>query len=123
MIAEAVVDTSAVIAVLREEAGCETVRAIGQAWISAVNYAELAHIVARFGYNPEVMDAAPLNILPFDQASAIDVSQMLNRTQGLGLSLGDCTCLAMAKRLGLPAVTADRRWAELDLGVEVVLIR
>jgi PIN domain nuclease of toxin-antitoxin system len=30
------------------------------------------------------------------------------------LSLGDCVCLTMAARLGAVAVTADRRWKELD---------
>jgi PIN domain nuclease of toxin-antitoxin system len=31
--------------------------------------------------------------------------------------------LALATRLGVPAVTADRAWANLDLGVEIVCIR
>lgn len=31
--------------------------------------------------------------------------------------------LALARRLGLPAYTADRAWREVDLDVEVVLIR
>ena len=31
--------------------------------------------------------------------------------------------IATAARLKLPAVTADPQWAELDLGVEIVLIR
>ncbi|MEN3177177.1 MAG: hypothetical protein ABF812_16325 [Gluconobacter cerinus] len=46
-------------------------------------------------------------------------------TKRVGLSHGDRACLALAKKMGLPAVTADRAWAEIAdaIGVEVVLIR
>ncbi|MFV2000241.1 MAG: hypothetical protein ACC654_07750 [Acidimicrobiia bacterium] len=40
-----------------------------------------------------------------------------------GLSLGDRACLATAAELGVPAVTADRMWSDLDLGVDVISIR
>jgi PIN domain nuclease of toxin-antitoxin system len=40
-----------------------------------------------------------------------------------GLSLGDRACLALASALGLPAITADRRWPSLALGVEVRVLR
>ena len=42
-----------------------------------------------------------------------------------GLSHGDRACLALARQLGLPAVTADRPWADvaIALGDEVSLIR
>lgn len=44
-------------------------------------------------------------------------------TRHAGLSLADRACLALARRLGVPAVTADRAWGDLDVGVEVRLIR
>ena len=123
MITKAVLDSSAVIAAVRGEPGGDIVRNIGQVWVSAVNFAELVHVMARLGYDPSVLEGAPLDIQPLDQAAALDTGLMLNRNRAHGLSLGDCACLALAKRMGLPAVTADGVWSELDLGVEVVLIR
>jgi len=40
------------------------------------------------------------------------------------VGLGDRACLATASRLGLPALTADRSWADVSIpGATVVLIR
>ena len=46
-------------------------------------------------------------------------------TRALGLGLGDRLCLALAARLGVPAVTADRPWAgpAARAGVALDLIR
>ncbi len=44
-------------------------------------------------------------------------------TQPLGLSLGDRACLALALGRQIPAVTADRTWARLKIGVPVQVIR
>jgi len=38
------------------------------------------------------------------------------------LSFGDSACIALAKTLGLPALTADSEWAAVP-GVSVRLIR
>jgi PIN domain nuclease of toxin-antitoxin system len=45
------------------------------------------------------------------------------RSQRSGVSLGDKFCLALAEELGWPVLTTDRRWATLQLGIEVRLIR
>jgi ribonuclease VapC len=37
--------------------------------------------------------------------------------------LGDRCCLALAMVHALPVLTADRVWAQLDLGIEVELLR
>ena len=59
--------------------------------------------------------------------SAVNLSEVLARlrsvTRGAGLSLGDRACLALGDRLGCPVITADRAWASLDIGIEIVLIR
>jgi PIN domain nuclease of toxin-antitoxin system len=44
-------------------------------------------------------------------------------TRRFGLSVGDRACLALALREQVPAVTTDRAWSKLSVGVEVVLIR
>ena len=40
----------------------------------------------------------------------------------LGLSLGDRTCLALALSRKIPAYTADRMWAKLDIDIEIRII-
>jgi PIN domain nuclease of toxin-antitoxin system len=44
-------------------------------------------------------------------------------TRGRGLSFGDRACLATARLLKVPALTADRNWRIPKLGVVVRLIR
>jgi hypothetical protein len=53
--------------------------------------------------------------------AAIDASALL--APPAGLSLGDRACLALAKRLAVPAVTAGQACSGLDVGVAVGLIR
>ena len=50
---------------------------------------------------------------------------MVAMTKPKGLSDGDRACLAPARHLGVPAVTADRPWAEIagGVGVHMDLIR
>ena len=50
----------------------------------------------------------------FETAQAEFCGALLGTRRDLGLSLGDCVCLTTAASLGAIAVTADRRWKELD---------
>ena len=64
-----------------------------------------------------------LAVEPFADADALAASALFPKTAGKSLSLGYRACLALAQRLGVPAVTAEHAWAQLDLDIEVQLIR
>jgi ribonuclease VapC len=51
------------------------------------------------------------------------VAELLDRSRSAGLSLGDRACLALAQQRGCIAVTADRAWADVDLGVGILVVR
>ncbi len=57
------------------------------------------------------------------QEQAFLAGELHRQTRPLGLSLGDCACLVLARSRGLPALTADRAWQGLPLDLEIVLIR
>ena len=126
--ATTVLDASAVLALLFGEAGTETVEDhLDGAAISAVNVAEVAARLADHAIG-EAETRSYLNVLAipvvdFDEELAYSSGQLRQDTRQHGLSLGDRACLALAIREGVPAITADRAWAELDLSVEVVVIR
>jgi len=67
-----------------------------------------------------VMD---LRVVPFDGLQARTAARLRSTTRHAGLSLGDRACLALADRLGYPVVTADRVWASLEVGIEIIMIR
>jgi PIN domain nuclease of toxin-antitoxin system len=54
---------------------------------------------------------------------AEQAAELCSLTRQHGLSLGDRACLGLARRLGLPALTADRAWLDVNSGVEVQAIR
>jgi ribonuclease VapC len=125
---EVVLDASAILAQLQGEPGGEQVMDhMPDAYLSAVNLAEVAQKLVNDGATDqgvrETLDDLPCAVVDLDRAMAIRVGLLRRRTRERGLSIGDRACIALAERLGLSVVTADRAWAELDLGVEVVLIR
>lgn len=123
-----VLDSSALLAYLFEEPGADIVaRELVSGIISAVNMGEVATKLIDRGFSPAqvsaTIDDMPLTIHAFELRDAVGVAFEREATRDQGLSLGDRACLALARRLGLPALTADRVWAALDLGIEVRLIR
>ena len=129
-----VLDASALLAHLRDEPGAAVVSdaiALG-ATIGTVNLAEVLGRVADRGGDPGrlVADltergllAGALTVEPFTVADASEAARLRAATRRAGLSLADCACLALARRLEAVTLTADNAWNDLPLGVEVQQIR
>jgi PIN domain nuclease of toxin-antitoxin system len=123
-----VADASAIIAFLVGEPFTKfDGERIGNALVSAVNLAEVLARLPEIGV-PENETAAAvsrlsLRVVIFDETQARATARLRPLTRHAGLSLGDRACIALGSTRGCPVVTADRIWASLDVGVEVVLIR
>jgi len=129
-----VLDASALLAHLRDEPGADVVAdAIASgAVISTVNLAEVFSRVADRGGDPAKLAAeltqrglldGAITVEPFTAADAIDAGRLRPLTRDAGLSLGDRACLALARRLDAPALTADTDWQGAAHGVELRPIR
>lgn len=121
-------DASALLCLLNGESGKERVRAaLTEAAISSVNYSEVvAKIVERGGDLALVhamLDPLHLMVVDFDRAQALSAGELRRDTQRLGLSLGDRSCLALAKSRDLTALTTDKAWLDFDFGVTVECLR
>jgi ribonuclease VapC len=98
---------------------------------SVVNLAEVVAHYARNGVAREqiveVLAPLPIAYVPLDVTLAYDAGTLVPATRAAGPSLGDRACLALARRLAVPALTAERRWVEVAgaaaVAVEVRLIR
>ena len=97
-----------------------------RACVSSVNWAEVMQKARQRGLDSVVTAAGlygqGLQVVAFSLADAEMVAALWERTRDLGLSLADRACLALAERLHLPAVIADREWQSVG-GVTVQLIR
>ncbi len=126
--ASAVLDSSAVLAVLNDERGAEKVGAVlTDALLSTVNYAEVvAKLVERGTSYVEAkaaLQSIALTTVDFDIALAQRTGELRAETRKRGLSLGDRACLSLAEREGVPAITADGSWVGAVSGVEIQLFR
>lgn len=124
----AVLDASAVLALLFAEPGAERVADViaDNAVISTVNLSEVAALLVRRGQEPEetlVPVREQVAVEPFTSEDALTAAKLSPLIAPKGLSLGDRACLALAKRLAARAVTAERAWAQLDVDVQIELIR
>ncbi len=124
----AVFDSSALLAVAFDEDGADVaMRHVPGGILSAVNAAE---VITRLVDQGASEAAARLSLLsfglairPFDASLAMAAGALRPATRRYGLSLGDRACLAVAAREKARVITADRMWAELDLGIDVLVIR
>ena len=123
-----VVDASAVLAVILGERGEEQITgSLNEAKISAVN---LSEIYRRLGDGEmpfdEVLAAVALlnlEVIMFGERQAVETARLMPLTRKIGASFADRACLALALETQLPVYTADRRWSELDLAIDIRQIR
>ena len=130
----ALLDASALLAYLRREPGGEVVLNVltAGASITTINYAEVLARLSDAGEDPtsahhrfqaQGLIGGPLTIVAMTLDDAVTIARLRGATRSQRLSLADRACLAVGLRLGLPVLTADRKWAEVDVGVMVRLIR
>ena len=99
-----VLDASALLALVQREPGGSKVHAVLRTSIvSAVNFTEVSNKLY------DKMGVA--------QGSLAAVAAPP------GISLGDCICVALGRKLGADVWTRDRKWAQLDASYRVTVIR
>jgi PIN domain nuclease of toxin-antitoxin system len=123
-----VLDASALLALLNEEPGSQTVEmAIPGAAISAVNLSEVIAKLVERGMTGKVirstLEDIQVDVYPFDRESAYKAGNLRKVTRGLGLSFGDRACLALGWQLQRPVLTTDRIWGDLETEIEIQVIR
>ena len=100
---------------------------LGEAMISAVNLCEvITKLALRNNLSHRILSELTkfeLEVADFDSALAEAAGLLAVQTRGRGLSLGDRACLALARREGSPALTADNAWRNVDLGIDIQFIR
>lgn len=134
-VAPTLLDASALLAVIFEEAGANLVRETlrGEAIMSAVNVGEVAARLHQEGWTAREIAGIVDGLqsmgcrwrlclsIPRPRCSAAGIDRRPCRS---GWGLGDRACLATAGRLDVPVLTADRVWTKLNLqGVTIRCIR
>ena len=125
-----VLDTSVLLALVYREPGHDTAAdALATGVISSVNLAETATVLLRRGLGSPTIDETMQPFidrsLPTDNQQALDAGLLHAMTRWAGLSLGDRFCLALARKLGAPILSADRAWTSIadQVGLTVPLLR
>ena len=124
-----VLDASAVLALLKDEPGADTVSAaLDGALLGTANLAEVMSVVADVGGDGDLerrrLLVAGVTFAPVTELDAGRAGTLRTLTRSSGLSLGDRLCLALTLRTDAATVlTADRAWAAIDLPLTVRLIR
>jgi PIN domain nuclease of toxin-antitoxin system len=126
---KAVLDASAILAVIFQEPGAEklTEDVLDDAVASTVNLAEVQAKLVKKGYDPEVAWEDTLLLEtppePFTAEQAKIAGSLIATTEKHGLSLGDRSCLALAIMLKAPVYTTEQTWRNLQVGVSIHVIR
>mgnify|MGYP006779033157 FL=1 len=124
-----VLDSSALIALIKNEKGAEVVEPLmGRIVMSAINIAEVAGILIDLGMSIEEcknsIEPFVDLIVPLDLQQAFEIALLKKLTKDKGLSIGDRACIALGTAMNLPIYTADKIWQSLNLkDADIVLIR
>ena len=125
-----IIDASAILAAILGEAGGDAVfDVLDDAAVSTVNMAEVYTYAALNDLPTDAIDAffadTGIEIASFDQQQAVTAGQLASITRKAGLSLGDRSCLALAKTRGAEVLTADRPWVQVAdaAGLTITLLR
>lgn len=126
----AVLDASALLAMLLNESGADRVRReLPGATMTTVNLGEAVGHYARNGIAEgdirAVLGPLPIEWIDFDEELSYETGLLLPMTKKLGLSFGDRACLALARRYGVRVLTSDKAWRDIvdTGGMEIELIR
>ena len=125
----AVFDASTMLALIFNEPGASiiTKTLLRNSFASTVNLAEVQFRLVMKGYLPEVAWRDTLSsvskIEPYTAEQAKIAGTLISQTKAFGLSLGDRSCLALAKLRNAAVYTADRSWLNIQVGVPIHVIR
>lgn len=125
---EYVLDSAAVIALLRLEPGYQRVaELLDRSVISSVNLAEILNKLVQKASAEQVQELLrplELQVEDWSEAMAYRSAEFTQFNKSHGLSLGNRACLTLAKQLRATAVTSDRTWRRLPtLGVRIMIFR
>lgn len=123
-----ILDASALLAFLFGEPGAKTVEArLPEAAMSAVNLSEAVTRLVRDGHPSGTVQAKILEygfeIIDFNSEQSALAAGLYSQTHTFGLSFGDRACLALGIMRNHPVMTADRVWVDLNLPIEIQVIR
>ena len=123
-----VLDSSAVIALIRREQGWESVAtALEHSVISAVTLAETMTKLIRLGGEPRLVErllrALDLEIIPWDERLAWESRDLCSLAWTNGISLADRACLTTARHLDAATLTADAEWKKAGHGIKLSFFR
>ena len=122
-------DASALLASFKREPGAEAVNEaiLAGAVVSAVNWSEALAKLVEIGLPQRTAEqelkALSLEVLAFEYRHARLCAELREPTRKAWLSFADRACLATAKLENVPALTADRAWAQLGLDIDIRVIR
>ena len=125
----AVLDASAVLALVRDEPGGDKVALhVGRGAISAVSLQEVVKELLLSGLpEPVIRDLVGelrLDVRPHDADAAYAAAALHEQTKEFGRGLSGRSCMALAISLGVPALTADQDWRKVKVkGLKLEQVR